>query len=31
MDRIKMATSIKTKDQLIAEKKLLEEQKMAAQ
>ena len=30
MDRIKMATTIKTKEQIIAEKKLLEEQKTAA-
>lgn len=30
MDRIKMATTIKTKEQTIAEKKLLEEQKTAA-
>jgi hypothetical protein len=30
LERIKMATSIKSKEQLIAEKKLMEEQKQAA-
>jgi hypothetical protein len=30
MDRIKMATTIKSKEQVIAEKRLLEEQKNAA-